>query len=199
MLGLTPNVSYKVEVKALQGNFTGSKFSPFSSIVATENTTLSASLSTSLTGTPPFISTFSSLIPGTVATGDANLITGFTTNAYNGGVAYITSLNGGLKSNGQSTTITSASADLSSVNSGYGAQIVSATQSSGGPLSGLSPFNVGSNNVGALTTSLQPIFSTTAPITSAAGTLKLMAKAYINTPPSTDYTDTLTVVFAMNF
>lgn len=199
ILGLNPNTSYKVEVKALQGNYSGSKFSPFSSIVATQQTTLTVSLSTSLTGTPPFISTFASLTPGTVATASGNPIVGFSTNAYNGGYAYIVSTNGGLTSASQSTTITSASADLSAVNSGYGAQVTSVTQSSGGPLTSLSPFNVATNNVGALTTNLQPIFSTTTPIGSASGTFKLMAKAFINTPPATDYTDTLTVVLAMNY
>ncbi len=199
ILGLTPNTSYKVEVKALQGNFSGSAFSPFSSIVATVPTTLTVSLSTSLTGTPPFVSTFTSLTPGTVATANANAIVGFSTNAYNGGNAYVTSLNGGLKSASQSTTLTSATADLSSVNSGYGAQVTAVTQSSGGPLTSLSPFNSSLNNVGALTTSLQSLFSTSAPVTSASGTFKLMAKAFINTPPASDYTDTLTVVLAMNF
>jgi hypothetical protein len=199
ILGLTPNVSYKVEVKALQGDFSGSKFSPFSSIVATQQTTLTVSLSTSLTGTPPFISTFTSITPGSVATANANPIVGFSTNAYNGGYAYVVSANGGLKSTTQSNTIASATADLSSVNSGYGAQVTAATQSSGGPLISLSPFNVSANNVGALTTSLQPIFASTTPITSASGTFKLMAKAFINTPPATDYTDTLTVVLAMNY
>lgn len=197
VIGLNPATTYKVKVKALQGNFSGSAFGPTAS-AATVATSLTMSLTTTLTGTPPFPVSLT-LTPGSVIDGNADAIVGLDSNANGGGTLYIRSLNAGLTSVLASTTIASATADLSSAGSGYGVQVVSTGQTSGGPFGSLSPFNVAGSNVGALTTAYQPLATSTAPLVGGTSTIRLKGKASTTTPAATDYTDTVTFVIAMQF
>lgn len=198
IVGLSSSTTYQVKVKALQGSYTGSAYSPVSS-ASTVAPSVTFSLATTLTGTPPFTVGFAGMTAGNIVTGNADALLGLTSNANNGGAIYVRDSNGGLYSTLASTTLTSATADLSSASSGYGGQIISSGQTSGGPFVAQSPFNGASQNVGALTTSLQPLLSTTAPITSGTGTFRLKAKAAALTPSSLDYTDSIILIAAMNF
>lgn len=198
MLGLLPSTTYQVKVKALQGNFTGSNYGPTGS-AATVAPSLTLSLTTTLTSTPPFSINFASLAAGSVVAGGADAIVGITSNAVNGGSIYIADSNSGLKSNLTGTTITSATTDLTSATSGYGAQVVSTSQASGGPLTSQSPFNGTSNNVGALANNLQILLSTSGPVTTGSATVRLKAKADAITPSATDYSDTVTLIAAMSY
>ncbi|QQS20049.1 hypothetical protein IPL85_01155 [Candidatus Saccharibacteria bacterium] len=198
VVGLTPSTTYKVKVKALEGKSTGSAFGP----VATASTvapSVTFSLATTLTGTPPFTVGFTSLAAGAVTNGSADGIISMTTNANNGGTVYLRDTHTGLYSTLANTTLASATADLSVASSGYGGQITSTSQSGGGPFTAQSPFNGTSNNVGAVTTSLQPLLATAGPITGGSGTLRLMAKAAALTPSAPDYGDSITLVAAMSF
>lgn len=198
IVGLTSSTTYQVKVKALQGSYTGSAFGP-SATAATMAPSVSFSLATTLTATPPFTVGFASLTAGVVASGNADALINLTSNANNGGSVYVRDSNAGLYSTLANATIASSSTDLSSASSGYGGQISSVSQVSGGPLTSQSPFNGTSNTVGAFTSLLQPILTTSAPITGGSGTLSLKAKAAALTPSATDYTDTVTLVAAMNF
>lgn len=198
MLGLLPSTTYQVKVKALQGNFTGSNYGPTVS-AATVAPSLTLSLTTTLTSTPPFSVNFASLTAGIVVTGGADAIIDITSNAVSGGNVYVRSTNAGLTSSLTGTTISSASTDLTGASSGYGARVSSTSQVSGGPLTSLSPFNGAGNNVGALTASLQKLLSTGGPVTTGSATIKLMAKVDAITPSANDYSDTLTFVAAMNY
>src|SRR5205085_2673837 len=115
------------------------------------------------------------------------------------GNVYIYSLNGGLKSTSASYTLASATADLSTASEGFGAQIASAGQTSGGPFSKVSPYNGSGNNVGVLGTTISTIFSSNAPVTGASGAVQLQVRPSSITPEATDYSDTLTVVAAASF
>lgn len=199
ILGLSPNTTYKVKVKAMRGSFTESGFSPESSAVATVGQTLSFGLSTTLTSTPPFTASFTSLAAGSVNAANADIDVSLTTNANLGGSVYVRSTNAALVSAAASYSINSATVDLAAAQSGYGAQVVSASQSSGGPIVSVSPFNNSADNIGLLSTTLQEFLTTTSPIIGATSTLRLKAKADALTPSSTDYTDVLTVVAAMNY
>lgn len=199
ILGLLPNTTYTVRVKAMRGNFTESAYSPDSNAVATVGQTLSFGLSTTLTATPPFTASFSSLAAGSVFAANADIDIALTTNANLGGSVYVRSSNAALVSSAASYSISSATADLAAAQSGYGAQVVSATQSSGGPFVSVSPFDNTADNVGMLSTTLQEFLTTTSPIIGATSTMRLKAKADSLTPSSSDYTDTLTVVAAMNY
>lgn len=198
ILGLSPSTTYQVKVKAMQGSYTGSPFGPVAT-AATVATSLSFGLTTTLASSPPFAVSFTSLTPGAVVAGSADAIVAVSTNANNGGAVYIKDTATGLYSALASNTIASTSTDLSSALSGYGARVTSAGQTSGGPFAAVAPFNGSGNTVGGLATILQPILSTSAPVTSGSGTVRLMAKASNITPSSPDYSDTVTFVAAMTF
>ena len=118
------------------------------------------------------------------------------TNAESGAGVFIASLNGGLKSTRLSSTITSATADLASASSGYGAQGLSVTQGSGGPLALSSPYNGAGQNVGILNATIRQLLSATAPITAGRASIQIKVKASSTTPSSSDYGDTLTITTA---
>lgn len=199
ILGLSQSTSYQVKVKALKGAFTETGYGPTTSPVATVAQSLTFGITTTLTPTPPFSASFSSLAPGSVYAANADINLDLTTNAVSGGAVYIRSQNAGLTSALSSYTISSGTADLALATDGYGAQIISATQSSGGPISSQSPYNGASDNVGVLSTSLQPLVATSSPVTTAASTLRLKARSSSIVPSATDFADTLTIVAAMNY
>ena len=199
ILGLTANTSYQAKVSAYQGVFTASAFGPASTAVATQPTTVSFTVATTTNGTPPFSVNFASLTAGTVFTADANAQLTLSTNAVFGGGIYIVDTNGGLKSTKVTYTLTSATADLSAVGSGYGAQATSLSQTSGGPLAASSPFNGAANGVGGLSTSLQQIIGLNSAVTNGSAQIKFMAKTSNSVPPANDYSDTQTIIAAMTF
>ena len=199
ILGLTANTSYQVKVSAYQGAFTASAFGPASSAVATQPTTVSFTVATTTNNTPPFNVNFASLTPGTVFTADANAQLTISSNAVFGGGIYIVDSNGGLKSSKTSYTLASATADLSAVGSGYGAQAASLSQTSGGPLGALAPFNGSANSVGRLSTTLQQIIGINSAVSGGSAQIKFMAKTGNNVPPANDYTDAQTIIAAMTF
>lgn len=197
VVGLSPNVTYQVKVRALQGNFSGSPYGPTAS-ASTVQASLTFSVATSLTATPPYAIAFTSLPASTVVSGNATANIGLTTNALNGGTVYVKS-NGGLTSASAAFTIPSATANLTVATSGYGAIIATATQVSGGPLTAAAPFSGTLNNVGVLTTALQPILTTAAAVTTGTSTITLKAKSDAITPSADDYADTLTFVAGMQY
>lgn len=198
ILGLTPNTTYKVKIKALNGNFSETAYGP-TATAATVNPSITFAVATTLTGTPPFTAGFSSLPAGSVFAANADPLISLTTNALFGGTVYINDTNSGLKSNAAGYTLASATANLGAVAKGYGLQIISTSQASGGPFSSVSPYNGSVDNIGGLTTSLVPVLTTSTPITSASATARLKAKTDITVPSSSDYTDTITFTAAMLF
>ncbi len=198
IVGLTSGTTYSVKVAALQGNGTGSDFGP-TATAATVAPSVTFDITTSLTSTPPFTTTFSSLTPGSVINGSTTIIAAITTNALNGGGLYIQSQFGGLKSTLASYTLTSATADLTAAGKGYGARVSAVSQSSGGPVIAASPYNGSGNNVGNLGTALQPLASFSAPITNGNITTTLTAKTDISVPSANDYSDTITMSLSLLF
>ena len=201
IIGLTPSTTYKVKVKAYQGKFSESGFSS-TSTAATVSPQLSFDIDVSATDSdtnPPFTTTFPSLTAGSVQDSPEKIWIDFSTNADNGGRVYIYGQNGGLHSIAVSNTIPSASGDLASLSSGFGAQGVTAAQSSGGPLSIVSPYAGASQVVGIIDTTIREIFSTSAPIVDGRASLVLKAKSEAITPAASDYSEMLTLVAAGSF
>jgi hypothetical protein len=198
LLGLSPSKTYQLKVKALQGDFTETAYSS-EATAATVATSLSFSVATSITPTPPFSASFTSLAPNTVVDANATADLSFSTNAVNGGTIYVTSTNAGLVSSLAGSTISSSSADLSVVSSGYGAVVSSTSQVSGGPIVSQSPYNGSGNNVGGLSNSLIAILDSSSAITTGAGSVTLKARSNATTPSSTDYSDTITFIVAASF
>jgi hypothetical protein len=199
IVGLTQGTTYEVRVRALQGRFTESAYSPLSDPIATITPSLSFGVATTLSGVPPFAVAFSSLPAGSVFSGDADGTMNISSNAVLGGTVYIRSQNSGLTSALGGTTIPSASTDLGSASSGYGVQVVSATQSVGGPFGAVTPFDGVGNNIGGLLGSYQSILTSTSPIFGGTATVRFKAKTSATTAASTDYTDLVTFVAAMNY
>ncbi|HKU18151.1 MAG TPA: hypothetical protein VJP80_02650 [Candidatus Saccharimonadales bacterium] len=198
ILSLTSNTTYKVKVAALQGSGTGSAFGPIAS-AATSQPSASFGVTTSLSSSPPFSVTFTSLPASQITTGNATINLSLSTNAVNGGSVLVSDQYTGLKSTAVSTTLASATADLGSAGKGYGAQVTSASQTSGGPLSAASPFNGSGNNIGGLTTAWQSLANFSSWLTGGTLGVSLLAKTDATVPAASDYADTLTISFAPLF
>ena len=191
IIGLTPNTTYYLRAKSTQGKFTESAYGPSLS-ASTLNPSLSFSLS-------PTSINMGDLSIGSVINAPSSISIGFSTNALSGGDVYINGANGGLKSTLKTNTITSASGDLSSLSHGFGAQVTAAGQSSGGPFTKLSPYNLATNNVGIVDTAIRKILTSSTPVTTATASVLLKAKANFNDPASTDYSETVTVIATASF
>jgi hypothetical protein len=119
----------------------------------------------------------------------------FATNANSGGNVYIYSTNGSLTSTrAPSGPITSASANISLANQGYGAQIVSFSQ-----LTKVTPYDQSGNTVGILSTNVNTILTSSSPVTAGTASIQLQAKPSLTTPAASDYADTLTLIAAAAF
>ena len=199
--GLIYETAYKIKVNAFQGSFTETEYGPNATAsTATLSITFDIDVAaTDIETSPPFTISFGNLLPATVTTANDKIWVDLDTNAVSGAKIYINSMNSGLNSASKTFTISSATADLAGVATGFGAQGSSATQSTGGPLAITSPYNVSSQNVGILDNGLRTIFSSPAAITGGRAALSLLAKSANVTPASDDYQDTLTVVATASF
>jgi hypothetical protein len=201
IVGLSPGVTYTVKVKARQGDFTETDYSP-TAAAATSNPSLTFDIDVAPSDqstSPPYLINFT-LDPGVVATAADKTWATLDTNATNGGAIFVSDTNGGLISNNTGgTVITSSTADLSSSN-GYGIQGSTIAEVSGGPMEILSPYNGASNNVGVLDTSTRAVFdSSNSPVTSGRVSFSIKAKAGSTSPASNDYSDVLTVLASANY
>jgi len=202
IVGLEPSTTYYVKVKVTHGDYSES---PWSSVQSTATSALTVSFDIDVSATDqesaaPYIVNIGDLLAGSVTTSDEKIWVDLNTNAENGGFIYLYSSSGGLYSNSNDYTISAVSGDLSALNEGFGLQVVSTTQGSGGPLAAVAPYDGSGENVGIIGTSMQPIFgSTSAPISSGRGSISLKAKISDITPAASDYSDTLTVISVASF
>lgn len=198
VVGLTPNTTYKIKVKAISGDFTESGYGSAAS-ASTVNSTLSFSITTDSQGSPPFSISLGNLSGGVVSTSSDHINVVFATNGSNGGNVYVYDSNSGLDSASAGDTIASATADLSSAPSGYGPRSTSATQSSGGPFTALSPYNGAGDNVGVVDTVIRIIYNSSGPVVSGSGSFVLKAKPTVLNKAAGDYADTITLIAAGQF
>lgn len=204
IIGLNANTTYKAKVKASQGKFTESGWGPTSAGVATSNSSISFDIDIGTSSTAdtnaPYSVDVGQLTPGSVTTASNQVWVDLDTNADYGGYVYIYDQYAGLKSLVSNHTITSSSTDLSSATEGYGIQIGTATQTSGGPLAAIAPYNGSTENVGVVDSTVRELFHTTSgSIVGGRGSFYVKAKSSSVTPASNDYTDTLTLIAAATF
>jgi hypothetical protein len=190
IIGLTSNQIYYAKVSALEGKFTNTAYG------ASANAT-TASPTTTFSVTPNTLS-IGSLLPSTIVT-SSNLTFGFSTNGASGGAVYVSGAHAGLFSTSENSLISAYSGSLSTPTSGFGVQATNVTQTSGGPFTASSPFNLTGNTVGAETTSLQKFLTSSFPVTSGTANANVQAKASSLTPAALDYQETLTFVASGNF
>jgi len=192
IVGLLPGTTYSVKVSAIQGNFSQSPYGPTAAL-ATSNSTFSYSLS-------PNSVNIGQLVPGTIVTSGTTVTANVSTNGTGGAIIYVYDSNSGLLSNSTSYTINSGSQDLSVVSEGYGITGTGVSQSTGGPMEILSPYNGGSTVVGGVSASKAILFdSSNQPVSSGQGTFVLKAKAGMTAKAATDYADLITVIASATF
>lgn len=188
--GLLASTTYYVKVSAKQGLFTNTAYGAVSSL-ATGSPTLSFSIS-------PNSANIGSFLPNTIKT-SSNLSFTYATNASSGGSIYVRGANNGFYSSSKGFTISAVSGDLSSLGQGFGIQAGNPGQTSGGPLTTVSPFNGTGNTVGAESTTFVQMFTTSASIVGGTGTANVQVKAPGNAPASNDYNEVFTFVASANF
>jgi hypothetical protein len=201
IIGLERNTTYTVKVTSTQGKYTQSGYSATAQ-ASTSDLILTFDLDVASTDTEtgaPYTVSVGSLIPGSVTTASDKVWVDFATNADYGGYIYLTGLNTGLKSTNVNYTITSATSNLASLEEGYGIQSSTTSESSGGPITAVSPYNGTSDNVGVVDTTTREIYSSTSPVTGGRSSFVIKAKSKSTTPSASDFTDTLTVIASATF
>lgn len=199
IIGLDTGTTYKVKVKARQGNFTEGPYGP-ESTAATVDPSLSFDIdinASDIETAAPYAVAFGDLTVGSVTTATDKIWIDIDTNGDNGAQVFIKGTNGSLVSS-QGNTITSLTADLSVQSQGWGIQGNTTGQTAGGPLNFISPYNGSSENVGIINTTLQPLLSSSTSLT--AGRASILLKTKINaTTPAAEYSETLTLIAAGSF
>lgn len=100
VIGLSPNTTYKIKVKAIHGRFTETGYGPEAS-ATTSVPKLSFDIDVSASDTetsPPFSVSFGSLVAGTVTDSPVKVWIDFATNGNSGGKVFVSGQNGGLQS-----------------------------------------------------------------------------------------------------
>lgn len=189
--GLSPGTTYEVKVAAKQGLFTNTKYGAF----ATASTVSAASLTFSVS---PNSASLGSFLPNTIVT-SSNLSFTFATGSTYGGTIYVIGQNSGFKSPSTSHTIAAFSGNLTGTGEGFGIQATNPNQTSGGPLTTVSPFNGTGNVVGAESTALQPMFTTPSAIVGGTANANVQVKASNSDPPANDYQEAFTFVASASF
>lgn len=202
IIGLQPDTTYKVKVKASQGQYTEGPLGPEAS-AATSNVSISFDIDVSSsdeeTG-PPYAVAMGELSFSSVSTATDKVWIDLSTNAELGAYVYIYDANAGLKSTATNYTIDAVSADLTGQTEGFGVRSDSVGQTSGGPLAAQSPYSGAGDTVGIVDTTVREVYSSTSnPITDGRGSLLIKAKASNLTPGATDYTDIITMIASGTF
>jgi hypothetical protein len=190
IIGLSSSTTYYVKVAAKEGLFTNTEYGPYASL-ATVNPTITFSVS-------PNSASLGSFLPNTIVT-SSNLSFSYATNAASGGNVYVIGKNNGFLSSSQSYLIPAYSGNLASTSQGFGIQASNPNQTSGGPLTTVSPFNGTGNTVGAESNTLQPILTTSAPIVGGTANADVQAKASSTAPAVNDYQEVFTFIAAASF
>lgn len=201
VVGLDVGTTYTVKAKARQGNYSETGWGPIS-LSGTVNPTLTFGLNVGATyavNPPPYDVSFGDLQPSVVTNSQQDVWVDFATNATSGGNVFVYGQNGGLYSSTVGYTIPAMNGSLGGVNEGFGAQGVGTSQGGGGPMVINSPYDGAGDVVGITDTTIRPIFSSVAPLTSGRGSFVLKAKASSDTPAASDYTEVLTVIGSANF
>ncbi|MEK7594951.1 MAG: hypothetical protein AAB436_04920 [Patescibacteria group bacterium] len=190
IIGLLPDTTYYLRIKATQGKYTESAYGPIASATTT-NPHLSFSVSTNSEN-------LGSLIAGSVVSSPSTVDVDFDTNAASGGDVYINGKNTGLFSTQASYTIPSSTGDLSVLARGFGAQ-VTATGATTGTFTKVSPYNGTLNNVGITDTTIRRIITSAGPIVGGTGSISIKAKAAASDKAADDYTETITLLASASF
>ena len=191
IIGLTPSTTYQVKVAAKEGLFTNTEYGAVASAATVANASIVFSVS-------PNSASLGSFETSTIVT-SSNLSFTFATTATYGGSIYVDGTNAGFKSASNSYTIPAYSGDLVGTSQGFGIQATNPTQSSGGPLATVSPFNGTVHSVGAESTTFQPIFTSTTSIVGGTANANVQVKTLPSAPAASDYNEIFTFIASASF
>ncbi len=201
VVGLGAGTTYAVKVKSMQGQYSESGYG-VGATASTVMPTLSFKIDvapTDISTSPPYLVNFGDLITGSVNTSTDKIWVSLDTNAASGGSVFVYGQNGGLYSLSAGYTIPAISGNLATAGNGFGAQVLSVGQTSGGPLTGDALYSGGGDIVGATDALVRQIFASSTAITSGRGSFVVKAKSDINVPTASDYSETLTIIAAANY
>lgn len=213
VFGLEQNTEYEVSVSALQGDFTGTRFSQTVS-ATTESAAIIFDIDVAATDTEsaaPYQVDLEEITALAATTATDQIWLDLGTNSFNGSNIYARGLNNGLLSSTTSEIIPSESEDLSADpnnNGGYGLKINDGvtTQAALGPLlAGSTYTTTGSEEVGAVQTTNTLVFFTdtsgtnVGPVTAGRGSLFVKARANTNDIAANDLLDEITFIVISNF
>ncbi len=201
ILGLEPGTTYAVKVRAMQGNFTESGYGP-AATAATEHPQLSFDIDISATDTstnPPYTLNLGTLLTNTVTTGADKIWLSLETNGESGATVYGVSQHEGLLSQSTSYKIDAVTGNLATLDEGFGLQGDSVGQASGGPLTIESPFNGSDDAIGQVPSTYVKILTSSGPLSQGRSSLLLKAKASLEAPAKSDFSELLTLVAAAGF
>lgn len=203
VIGLSPSTTYKIKVAAVQTKYTETEYSAETS-ASTTAPSLSFDIDIAPTDTEtagPYAVAFGNLAVGSVTTAPDKVWLDLDSNAEGGGFVYIYGSGTGLHSIAANHTISSlTTANLAGETEGYGIRKESTTQSAGGPLTAVNPYNGTSENVGIVDTTTRTILnSSSVPITAGRASFLLKAITSTMTPAASDYREVLTVVASATF
>lgn len=202
VIGLTPSTTYKIKVKAMHTKYSETEYSSTAS-ATTAAVSLTYDLDVASTDTEtsaPYSVGFGTLAVGSVTTATNKVWVDVSTNAENGAFVYLYTNGTGLSSAATGYTIASATTNLASASEGFGVQVATVAQTSGGPLAKVSPYDQSAENVGLIDTATRTILTTSnAPITAGRASISLKAKAATSTPSAGDFTSTITMIASGTF
>jgi hypothetical protein len=210
--GLEAGKTYTLKAFALKGDFTQTEAGPTKSATTATGTLffdidIAGSTGYTTESSPPYSISFTGayeLIGGSAAITAGNRIWMDTETNSQGGFAIIgNGLNGGLYSSTTTQTITSATANLDQVNSGFGLQSEYIDYDTSSPLLGAisvtSDYSGTINSVGAISTTPKKIYDGNGPIVSGRMALKVIAKPGTSYTPASDYQESITLIFVPRY
>lgn len=201
VIGLSPDTTYSVRVKARQGETSETGFGPIA-IAATAQVSVVFDIdiaSTDVKTSPPYLLNFGNVNPGGVVDSPELIWLDLESNAESGAFVYVVSDNGGLLSATTGHTISAVSGDLDVLDEGIGAQGRSLSTDAGGPLVVPAPFNGSSSIAGAIDGQFRQLLTSAGPLKNGRASFLLKLKTSGTTPAASDYVDIYTLVATAAF
>lgn len=201
IIGLQPDTTYKVKVKARQGDFTETGFGPEAS-AATSVPSLVFDIDiadTDQESAAPYELEFGQVPPDTITDSPDLIWLDIDSNGESGTMVYVVSQNDGLVSAVTGYTIIPVTGDLGSLQEGVGAQNTFTDQTAGDPLVAEAPYDGAGDNIGAVDNQFRPMLSSTGPLEGGRAAFLLKIKTTAMTPAASDYVDIYTVIASASF
>ena len=201
VVGLDPDTTYWIKVKAIHGKFTETAYGPAAS-AATSPLYIAFDTDISPNGeesASPYELSLGDLTPGDVTSGPNKIWLDFSTNADFGGLITVSGENEGMKSASANYLISSVSNDLDTLEEGCGLQNSTIGQSSGGPFTVIAPYNNSGNSVGQADDQVRDVLSSSGRIVDGRASFWFKAKAGDTTPAANDYQEKLTFIASSSF